>query len=332
MRMKQCISLFTGLGGLDMGMEAAGLSVIASQEMDPSAVATLRSNDRHVVEGDICELIRKDPQCHFLTGNTREIFAVFGGPPCQPFSYHGKKLGFDDTRAKTYKAFVSVIKAVRPRFFVMETVNGFVSKPGALDLILKSFKAIKYKIAYGIVNAADYGAPQLRKRLIIIGSRDGENISIPEPTHTLHRTLGEALAGLQDDGAGAKFTPKTLQLLHHVPEGGNWRNLPKHLQSQALGGCHGGGLTGVCRRLSMAKPSPTVMCSPTQHTTLFAHPYEDRPLTVREYARIQGIPDTYRIEGPVLDRYKQIGNAVPLPLGEAIGRMLYNMGGSDVSK
>ena len=331
---KVCISLFTGLGGLDIGMELAGLQVPVAQEWNSTAVKSLRKNGRQVVEGDICKLVQQDPACRFLLDMIpgEDVFAIFGGPPCQPFSYHGKGLGFDDERAKTYKAFIAVIKAVRPRFFVMETVNGFVSKPGALELILKPFEGL-YKTVYGVVNAADYGAPQIRKRLLVIGSRDGEPVAIPAPTHADHyKTFGEAIKGLKDDGLGAKFPPKTMRLIKHVPEGGNWRCLPPRLQHTALGNCSGGGLTGVCRRLSLSRPSPTVVCSPTQHTTLFAHPVENRPLTVREYARIQGFPDSYQIEGSMADKYKQIGNAVPIALGEAVGKMLMRVGGSNGSR
>ena len=326
-----CFSLFTGAGGLDLGLENVGFYIYTTQEMDVHAVATLRKNGRCVVEGDICAFIRKDPKCKFLTGKMPKgkAYIVFGGPPCQPFSSQGKRLGLKDKRTKTYGAFVAVVRALHPRFFVMETVSGFVSKshPEALKLILTAFKRLKYKTVYGVVNAADYGAPQIRKRLLIIGSRDDENISIPEPTHAgRHHTFEDAVRGLQDDGSGVKFASRTLNLIRHVPEGGNWRNLPLRLQREALGGCGGGGLTGVCRRLSRFKPSPTVVCSPIQHTTLFTHPTEDRPLTVREYARIQGFPDSYQIEGSVTNQYRQIGNAVPIALGEAIGRMLKKLG------
>ena len=319
-----CISLFSGLGGLDIGMELAGFQVPVTQELDPAAIKSLRSNGRYVVEGDICKLVQEDPECRFLLDKLpgREIFAVFGGPPCQPFSCHGKGLGFEDERAKTYFAFVAVVKAVHPRFFIMETVSGFMSTPGALEAVIEPFQD-SYKTVHGVVNAADYGAPQIRKRLIIIGSRDGENIIIPTPTFVgKHRTFGDAVYRLKDDGRGAKLPVLTQNLIHHVPEGGNWKTLPPYLQKKALGNCSGGGLTGICRRLSWYKPAPTVVCCPIQHTTLFAHPEEDRPLTVREYARIQGFPDSYKIEGSITDQYKQIGNAVPIALGEAIGNML----------
>ena len=322
---KLCISLFSGLGGLDIGMELAGLKVPVAQEWDPAAIKSLRSNGRYVVEGDICKLVQKDPECRFLLDRIpgRKVFAIFGGPPCQPFSYHGKGLGFEDERAKAYFAFVAVVKAVRPRFFVMETVSGFMSTPGALEAILDPFQGT-YKTVHAVVNAADYGVPQIRKRLIIIGSRDGEGIAIPTPTFVgKHRTFGDAVYRLKDDGLGTKLPALIQNLIHHVPEGGNWKSLPPYLQEKALGNNgRAGGMTGVCRRLSWSRPAPTVVCSPIQHNTLLAHPEEDRPLTIREYARIQGFPDSYKIEGSITDQYKQIGNAVPIALGEAIGNML----------
>lgn len=327
-----CISLFTGGGGLDQGFAKAGLNIIVAQERDSSAVATLRKNRQYVVEGDICKLIRRDRRCRFLTDKIPgEVFAVIGGPPCQSFSTAGKLHGFLDERGILYKSFLSVVKAVKPRFIVMENVAGLAYISGALEQILNCFKKSGYHTIHGILNAVDYGAPQIRKRLIIIGSRDNEHTSLPKPTRTKSwRTFGDAVRGLKDDGLGAKFSARTLRFIRHIPEGGNWRDIPKRLWSQAMKGFDlihpTGGYTGAYRRLSYSKPSPTLLTSPTQRATLLAHPVKDRPLTVKEYARIQQFPDSWKFEGTVAARYRQIGNAVPLALGAAIGRTLKKLG------
>lgn len=327
-----CISLFTGGGGLDQGFKRAGLHVVVAQEYDPTAVATLRKNKQHVVDGDICKLIRQDRQCSFLTdGIPGEVFAVIGGPPCQSFSTAGKLRGFLDKRGVLFLAFLSVVKATNPRFFVMENVAGLSYVSGALDQILSRCKRLGYHTIHGILNAADYGAPQLRKRLIIIGSRDNEQLSLPKPTYANRwKTFGDAVHGLKEDGLGAKFSARTLRFIRHVPEGGNWRDLPARLLPQAMKGFNlvnpTGGYTGAYRRLSYSRPSPTLVTSPTQRVTLLAHPVKDRPLTVKEYARIQQFPDSWKFEGSTAAQYRQIGNAVPLALGAAIGRTLKKMG------
>jgi len=323
-----CISLFSGAGGLDLGLESAGLSVSVSQEFDSDAVETLRANGRNVVEGDIRELLRRDPKCRVLS--CRRPFAVVGGPPCQSFSLAGKRLGITDDRGRLYASFLSVAKSLNPRFLVMENVRGLVSLPNVLNNILNDFRRIGYAPVYGVLNAANYGSPQRRERLIIIGSRDSEKIDLPAPTHAgKWRTFGDAVRGLRDNGLGTRFSPRTERLLSYVPEGGNWRSLPPRLQKEALGNVdlHKGGCCGFLRRLSFNKPSPTLMTSPTQRKTLLAHPKETRPLSVREYSRIQEFPDSWQFAGSVASQYRQIGNAVPIALGNAIGRIFASLGG-----
>ena len=326
------ISLFSGCDGLGLGLEQEGFDRIIAQEKDKAATATLRKNNRPVVAGDILKLIKADRDCNFLVTKSERgnVFAVIGGIPCQPWSFAGKRLGLKDDRGLLYKALLHVVKTVRPRFFVLENVKGFASAHGVLKKILRDFRRIGYTMVWGVMNAADFGTPQNRERLIIIGSRDGEEIFLPVPTHVgRHRTFEDAIEGLVDTGVGAKFTPKVLRFIRHVPEGGNWRSLSSSLQKIALGGANrkAGGCTGYYRRLSWDKPSPTLMTSPTQRSTLLAHPTEDRPLSVAEYARIQGFPDSYRFEGSVADQYKQIGNAVPIELARAIGRVLRQVAG-----
>ncbi len=339
------ISLFSGAMGLDLGLNQAGLRVAVSQDIDPWCIETIRRNQHIAVDGDIEELVNQDPKCEFLLAacgvKRKSVFAVVGGPPCQSFSTAGKRLGVSDERGQLYQQFIKVIKAVKPRFFVMENVKGLASMPSipgdknsapVLDDILNSFHKIGYKTVHGVLDAVHYGTPQFRERLVIIGTRDGENIFLPIPSHfpkhqnadMRWKTLGEAISNLNVVGDCAKFSPNIMKFLALLPEGGNWKNLPKELMEEAMGGAFhsGGGKVGFYRRLNSLEPSPTLVTSPIQKATMLCHPNELRPLSVREYARIQQFPDDWKFEGKTADCYRQIGNAVPIPLGRAIGQML----------
>ncbi len=350
------VSLFSGAMGLDLGLQAAGLNIAVSQDFDKWCVETIRKNGHVAVEGDIRELIDNDPTCDFLLTAAKlrrdDVFAVVGGPPCQSFSTAGKRKGVEDVRGKLYEQFLHVVTTLQPRFFVMENVKGLMSMPSdpedklstpVLDVILEHFKKIGYHTVHGVVDAVHYGTPQFRERLVVIGSRDKEAIFLPAPTHFhMHqnpdmrwRTLFDAIGDIQDNcGPHANFTQRTNHYLQMVPEGGNWRSLPANMTAEAMGGAFnsGGGKVGFYRRLSYTEPSPTLVTTPVQKATMLCHPRETRPLSVREYARIQQFPDTWKFEGKVTDCYRQIGNAVPVPLGKAIGQMLLSvaLGNSEV--
>jgi len=352
------ISLFSGAMGLDIGLMQAGLEIRIAQDVDPWCAKTMRANNHPYVLGDIRQLIHDNPQCKFLLEPADlapgEVFAVVGGPPCQPFSTAGKRLGTNDPRGSLFMEFAHVIKTVRPRFFVMENVKGLLSsairprqlrerstaplapdeRPGSVfTVILDTFAVLGYHLVYGVLDACDYGVPQFRERLIILGSRDHENLFLPVPTHFhLHqeeayrwRTLRQAIEDLEDDpGPYARFSEERMNYLRHVPMGGNWRDLPEHMVRDAMGGAYTseGGKVGFYRRLDYDQPAPTLVTSPVQKATMLCHPTQDRPLSVKEYARIQQFPEEWIIEGNVSDCYRQLGNAVPVGLGRAIGKAL----------
>jgi DNA (cytosine-5)-methyltransferase 1 len=342
------VSLFSGAMGLDLGLNQAGLRVAVSQDIDKWCVETMRRNGHLAIEGDIRALIEADPSCQFLlaaSGVQQEsVFAVVGGPPCQSFSTAGKRLGVEDERGQLYLEFIRVVSALRPRFFIMENVKGLASMPSnpldkkskpVLQDILEAFEKIGYATVHGVLDAVHYGTPQFRERLVIIGSRDNEAVFLPRPTHfPMHQnpnlrwqTLGDALGNLDDSGPHANFSPAVMKYLKLLPEGGNWKNLPSDLIQEAMGGAYasGGGKVGFYRRLSRSEPSPTLVTSPIQKATMLCHPSELRPLSVREYARLQKFPDDWKFEGKVSDCYRQIGNAVPTPLGCALGQMLISV-------
>jgi DNA (cytosine-5)-methyltransferase 1 len=196
-------------------------------------------------------------------------------------------------------------------------------------------KAIGYNVVYNLLEAADYGVPQNRERVIFIGSRDGENATFPIPKYCKNgqalpkwRTLKDALIGLFDaEPEFMAYSANRLKYLKLLKAGQNWRNLPEELKPEAMGGAYnsGGGKVGFYRRLSWDKPSPTITTSPHQKATDMCHPVELRSLSVRESARIQTFPDDWIFYGSVSSKYKQIGNAVPVLLAKEIGDYLFDL-------
>ncbi len=336
--------------GLDIGLQEAGLHVAVGQDFEPACVRTMQANGHPVVGGDIRD-IRPETLLDEAGLQIGEPFLLCGGPPCQPFSTAGKRLGINDPRGSLFMDFIRMIDYMRPRFFVMENVKGIMSAPliplldtesdrsterelgTVLDVILAEFEKLGYKTVYGILDAVNYGVPQFRERFILIGSRDGEDIFLPLPTHfQMHqnpeyrwRTVGDAIRDIEDEGGECgKLTPARRRYLHMVPEGGNWRDLPKELIPEAMGGAYrsGGGKVGFYRRLSYAQPAPTITTAPAQKATMLCHPVQDRPLSVHEYARLQQFPEDWIFVGTTAAKYKQIGNAVPVGLAKAIGQAI----------
>lgn len=337
------ISLFSGAMGLDIGLMQAGIDIQIGQDFDKSCIQTMIANGYNGIAGDIRQISADDilQQAGMKIG---EPFLVCGGPPCQPFSTAGKRLGINDPRGSLFKEFVRIIDHTRPRFFVMENVKGLISSllkdengnnssTLVLDIILEEFSKLNYKTVFGVLDAVNYGVPQFRERFVMIGSRDNENIFLPAPTHFhIHQnpnyrwvTLKDVIKNLEDiPGECASFSENRLQYLKMIPEGGNWKDLPPEKVQEAMGGayCSGGGKVGFYRRLSYKQPSPTVVTSPVQKATMMCHPTKDRPLSVAEYARIQQFPDEWKFVGTTSDKYRQIGNAVPVGLARAIGETL----------
>lgn len=364
------ISLFAGAFGLDLGIEQAGFHTVNVVEIDPDAVKTITFNRPHLGEVALPRDIRQTSSQTVLEEAGRvlgigrplrpgEVDLITGGPQCQPFSTAGKRGSVGDPRGSLFMDFIRIIEEIQPRFFVMENVRGLLSAPirhrphnqrgpgfppleldelpgAALVVVLSELKRIGYEVNYGLLNAADYGVPQLRQRVIFIGSRDGKKVTLPLPTHSTNgrdgllkwRTLRDALDGLIDPQPEyVPYSESRLKYLRLLKAGQNWRYLPNDLKKEAMGGAYnsGGGKVGFYRRLSWDKPSPTVTTSPHQKATDMCHPEELRPLSVREYARIQTFPDDWLFLGTTASKYRQIGNAVPVLLGKAIGEYIYKL-------
>lgn len=369
------ISLFSGAMGLDLGFEMEDFDICVTLDNDKDVIATIKKNRKKIpiIPDDIFKIPTAKilKEAHLKRG---EVTVVTGGPPCQPFSTAGNRKAVSEKKGTLIYQFLRVIKESQPKFFVFENVSGIVSaarkrtsfyeriKKKQEDLdpherlgsafvrFIEEFKKIRtlngnyYKINYAVLNSADFGVPQKRKRFILIGSRNGKKIALPTPTHGKPGTnevksgerkpwvtLREALKGLVDNSPEYLPFPKSWgKYMQYIPEGGCWRDLPKELHKEALAGAYDsegtgkkGGRTGFYRRLSWNKPAPTLLASPIHKASVIAHPVENRPLTVKEYARLQGFPDNWEFIDSIPAKYRLIGQAVPIQLGRAIAEKIF---------
>lgn len=317
-----CIELFAGAGGLALGLEKAGLTTLQFVEIDSSCCETLKKNRPNW--NVVCEDIHNID----FTQYRGKVDIVTGGFPCQAFSYAGKKLGMEDVRGTLFYEFARCVKEVSPKVFMAENVRGLVSHDNGrtLQTILSVFGELGYKVQYQILNAAFFNVPQKRERIVIVGIREDLDVEFDYPVP--NKTMMTLREGLKDCpvSEGQAYSPKKKAVLDLVPPGGCWVDLPEEVQKDFMGKSFysGGGKRGMARRISWDEPCLTLTCSPSQKQTERCHPEETRPFTVREYARIQSFPDDWEFCGGIGDKYKQIGNAVPVNLGYAIGTELKN--------
>lgn len=327
------IELFAGAGGLAIGLEKAGFSHVMLNEIDHDACATLTMNRPNwtVVEQDIHLLSFKEYK--------GKVDFLSGGFPCQAFSYAGKQGGFNDTRGTLFFELARAVQEIQPKVFMGENVKGLKAHDGGRTL--RTIKNTINELGYTLVDplvlkAIKYQVPQKRERLILIAIRNdiANKVSFQWPS-PYHRVMTLRDAFYQGDlyptdvpnAEGQKYPKKKYDVLKSVPMGGDWRDLPIEVQKEYMGGSFylGGGKTGMARRLSMDEPSLTLTCAPAQKQTERCHPIETRPLSIREYARIQTFPDDWVFAGSLSSQYKQIGNAVPVNLAYAIGRSLIKL-------
>lgn len=323
------IELFAGGGGLAIGLEKAGFQTIALNELDKDACSTLRINrsNWNIIEGSI-------EQIDFTPFNGIDLLS--GGFPCQAFSYVGKQLGFEDARGTLFFQFARAIKEINPKVVLAENVRGLLHHDNGKTLSV--IKSVIEELGYTLIEprvlkAIFYKVPQKRERLILIAIRNDlvkyATYNWPSPykrVMVLKDALkaGELYSTDVPISNGQVYPKRKQEILSLVPQGGYWRDLPDELQREYMQGSYslGGGKTGMARRLSWDAPSLTLTCAPAQNQTERCHPEETRPLTVREYARIQTFPDDWKFEGSIASQYKQIGNAVPVNLAAAVGRSL----------
>lgn len=327
------IELFAGAGGLALGLHEAGFNQILMNEFDHDAAETLRKNfkDSNVVEGDVHNVD--------FSPYRGKIDFLSGGFPCQAFSYAGNQRGFDDARGTLFFELARAIKETQPKVFLGENVKGLLSHDNGW-----TFKVISgvidelgyYLVPPRVLKAVMYKVPQKRERIFLVGIKkdfaDKVKFHWPSPYYrvlTLEDAFykGELYNCDVPKSDGQKYPKRKAEILSKVPEGGDWRDLPENLQKEYMKGSYNlpGGKTGMARRLSLDEPSLTLTCAPAQKQTERCHPTETRPLTIREYARIQTFPDTWNFSGSLSSQYKQIGNAVPVNLAKAMGHSLIRL-------
>lgn len=325
--MATSIELFAGAGGLALGLEQAGFEHILLNEFDKHACKTLRQNrpNWNVIEEDVSKID--------FTPYYNKVDLVSGGFPCQAFSYAGLGKGFNDIRGTMFFQFVRAIKETKPKMILGENVRGLIShdKGRTFKTILDTLTDLGYVVTTQILNGVDYNVPQKRERIVIVGIRNDLPIKFNFPTPNIIKpTLKDALKAGKlfpcdvPVSDGQSYSAKKKAVLDLVPAGGNWRNLPEEIAKSYMKGSYhlSGGKTGIARRLSWDEPCLTLTCHPSQNQTERCHPDETRPLTVREYARVQTFPDDWVFSGSINQQYKQIGNAVPVNLAKAVGESI----------
>ena len=342
------LSFFSGAMGLDIGMKNGGIDALLACEFNKACRMTIAKNKPEIgLIGDITDFTAEEILKMAKIPEGRKVDVIFGGPLCQAFSTAGNRKAFDDERGNVFLKYLSIISEIKPTYVVIENVRGLLSTPfkykdieepikgGAMMIILDKLKEIGYTVSFNLYNAAYFGAPQIRERVVIIGKLGGGKVSYLQPTHNEEgtdrlkawRTLRDAFDDnlpMNVEHHFIEFPEKRLKYYRILKEGQYWKDLPLDLQKEALGKSFylGGGKTGFLRRLSYSRPSPTLVTNPTMPATDLAHPTEDRPLSVEEYKSIQEFPESWKVCGGILDQYKQIGNAVPVKLGEAIAKTI----------
>lgn len=324
--MYKAIELFAGAGGLALGIEKAGFETIGLIEIDKYASETLKLNrpNWNVINDNIENISQLDLEKYFSI-KKRELDLLSGGAPCQSFSYAGNRLGLEDSRGTLFYHYALFLKKLQPKMFLFENVKGLINhdKGRTFETICTIFELEGYSIYKKVLNAWNYGVAQKRERLIMVGIRNDLatkiRFSFPEP-HEYKPVLRDILLDVPDS-EGAKYSENKQKIFELVPPGGYWRDIPEEIAKSYMKSCWdmGGGRTGILRRLSLDEPSLTVLTSPSQKQTERCHPIESRPFTVRENARCQSFPDEWIFCGSIGQKYKQVGNAVPVNLAREVG-------------
>ena len=355
MKKIKALSFFSGAMGLDLGLEKAGIEIILACESEKFIRDTIKLNKPNLkVLEDINKYSAQQIRKEAGLKSNEKIDLIVGGPPCQAFSTAGKRLSINENRGVVFLKYLELIKELNPTYFVIENVRGLLSVPlkhvphekrkgklktieergGTLNYILNFLSDIGYKTSFNLYNSANFGTPQIRERVIIIGNKK-EKLPYLSPTHSENgehglkpwNTFQSAIKGLNNkEKEHLNFPKSRLKYYKKLKEGQNWKDLSVELQKEALGKSYysGGGKTGFLRRLAWNKPSPTLVTDPMMPATDLAHPVENRPLSIQEYKRVQEFPDDWKLSGSLRNKYKQIGNAVPVSLGKAIGKLIVN--------
>lgn len=321
------IDLFSGSGGFSLGFDNKGFQNIFSIDIEPSFCETYKYNfpNHNLIEKDICQL--SDEEIKYLK-EVDDIDVVIGGPPCQGFSIAGNigRKFIEDPRNRLFKEFVRVVKVVNPKFFVMENVARLYNhnKGETRKEIINDFEKLGYKVECKILNSADYGVPQVRKRIIFIGSRDNRKIEFPKKTTEKYLTVKEAIQNYPTLSAGEEsivpnhaamsHSEQMLEKMSYISDGGNRNEIPVNIRPQK----------GDVRKYIRYKSDEPSVCVTGDMRKIF-HYEQNRALTVRELAKLQSYPDDFIFKGTKISQQQQVGNSVPPKMAEAIASTIIKM-------
>jgi len=342
----QAIDLFSGSGGMSTGAALSGINVRYAVELDKHAAATFALNHKNTTL--LNQDVRKVTATQFHGLDSQQQTVIFGGPPCQGFSTSNQKnRDMNNVNNWLYMEYVRLVGEVRPDWIVFENVKGLIETENGffLESVLDGFKKLGYTTSHFVLNSADFGVPQKRNRLFVVGSLHGVEITKPIPTVKKYLTVKDAISDLPelDNGDSPDFkeyskaahtvyaksmrkklhqcgnnvvtnnAPHIVERYSHIPQGGNWENIPKRLMENYtdVSRCH----TGIYRRLKEDEPSVVIG---NFRKNMLVHPWKDRGLSVREAARLQSIPDAFRFAGSIGFQQQQVGNLVPPLLANAL--------------
>lgn len=344
------IELFSGAGGMSLGAKAAGIDIKVAVELDKHAAATYKANhaDTQLIVDDIRNVR------NFEIKRKNQPLVIFGGPPCQGFSTSNQRTRSSQNEKNwLFKEFVRIVRTVKPEWVVFENVKGLLEteKGKFLEQIVNSFTDLGYTVTYGLLKASDFGVPQHRSRFFLVGSLHDSKAALPNPECKRPVTVSDAIGDLPtlENGAaidwmpyaGEPLSPYAKQLrsdlkgttnhlvtknadmiikrFEHVPQGGNWEDIPEHLMQnyKDRSRCH----TGIYHRLRLDSPSVVIG---NYRKNMLIHPIEHRGLSVREAARLQSFPDWFTFKGSIGFQQQQVGNAVPPLLAQAVFSKIVN--------
>lgn len=315
------IEVCSGCGGLSQGFMNAGFHPLMLNEIDKVCCETLKKNHSHVnVQcGDMSKVD--------LSSYKGNVDVLMGGVPCQSFSQAGMRKGLDDKRGDLIIKFKELVDQCEPKVFLIENVKGLLThdKGNTIVKVIHNLNSNNmYNIKYKLLNAVNYEVPQKRERVIIVGVRKDMPKEFHFPKECEKKLVLKDVLMDCPVSEGFQYPESKRKVMDLVPPGGCWVDLPKDVQKEYMGASleSGGGKRGMARRLSMNEACLTLTTSPCQKQTERCHPLETRPLSIREYARIQTFPDTFEFHGTTAQKYKQIGNAVPVKLAYHVAKSI----------
>ena len=318
------IEVCAGGGGLSSGLIKSGFTPVLLNDNNKDCCKTLKHNhpNTNIILGSMDKID--------YTQYVNKIDLLTGGVPCQSFSQSGLRKGLNDPRGDLMMKFIEILNFIKPKIFMIENVKGLLTHDNG-NTIKKIIDQLNnnglYNINYKCLDSSKYDVPQKRERVFIVGVLKNINKSFEFPKESSKKIVLKDVLYNVPISNGAEYKEDKKTLFKMIPQGGCWVNLPENLQKEYLGNSYnsGGGKRGILYRLSMEKPSLTLLCTPSQKQTERCHPTEERPLTLREYARIQTFGDNYEFIGSLTSQYKQIGNAVPVELAKYMGISLLKL-------